>query len=123
MSDITGAIAGLTGRLVAYRIVRGIKMGRLEDKLAQAGGVVARQTAKIEARADAIIAREAAIEAQTEQAFAPHESILSEAESGLDTLSRQLAPLTNGGPPLELSSASPAAPVAPEPPASQQPGS
>lgn len=83
-------------------------MDRLTEKLKAAGGVVARQTAKIEARADAIIAREPVLEAQTDRAFAPHEALLSEAEQGLDTLYQKLALVSND--PLGNS-------------ASQQPGS
>lgn len=107
---------------------RELRMGRLSDKLKQAGGVAARQTAKIEARADAIIERETAIEDLTDQAFAPHEAILSEAEKGLQDVEASLRLLGNGGPPLEPSSASPAAPTAPEaatqpeaPPAAPEP--
>ena len=82
-------------------------MSRLSDKLAKAAGVAGRQTTRIEARADSLIAREAVIEAKTDQAFAPHEALLAEAESGLADVERQLALLSNGGP-LEHSSASPA---------------
>lgn len=93
---------------------RELGMGRLSDKLKQAGGVVIRQTAKIEARADAILERETSIEAMTDQAFSPHEAILSEAEKGLQDVESALRLLGNGGPPLEPSSASPAAPTAAE---------
>lgn len=77
-------------------------MSRLTDKLKQAGGVVARQTAKIEARADAIIAQEATIEQQTQSAFAPHEALLSQTEQDLHDLQAALATVSNA-PPLDVS--------------------
>ena len=70
-------------------------MGRLEDKLAQVGTIVARQHKKIEDRADAIIAREADIEKRTDQAFSPHEAALTDTEKGLDKLEHALATVTN----------------------------
>lgn len=79
-------------------------MDRLAEKLARAGGVVARQTAKIEARADSLIAREEAIEARTEEVFNPHESILASAEKGLDGLEDKLRLLSNA--PLPVSGGS-----------------
>lgn len=88
-------------------------MSRLTEKLTQAAGVVARQTVKIEGRADAIIAREGLIERRTDEAFTPHERLLSEAEKGLDAVERALAVVSNGAP-LEPSTDSPAA-IAPEP--------
>lgn len=109
MDTITAAVSGLADRIAEYRVVRkfikeGAQMSRLTEKLQMARGVVGRQTAKIEARADDLIAREEAIEAQTEQAFSGHESILSDAERGLDALERQLALLSND--PLESSGGS-----------------
>ena len=80
-------------------------MSRLTEKLTQARGVVGRQTAKIEARADAIIAQEPLIEAQTDEAFAGHEAMLSEAQKGLDALKRELALVSND--PLASSGDSP----------------
>ena len=79
-------------------------MDRLAEKLARAGGVVARQTAKIEARADSLIAREDAIEARTEEVFNPHESILARTEKGLDGLEDKLRLLSND--PLPVSGGS-----------------
>lgn len=70
-------------------------MDRLTEKLKTAGAIVGRQTAKIEARADALIAREADIEAKTDKAFSPHEAVLDDAARGLDSLERQLALLSN----------------------------
>lgn len=68
---------------------------RLLEKLKLAGGVVARQHQKIEARADTIIAREQEIERKTDEAFAPHEALLNAAEKGLDDLEHQLAAVSN----------------------------
>ncbi len=83
-----------------------LKMDRLSEKLKAAGAVVGRQTAKIEARADALIAREAEIEARTDKAFSPHEAVLDDAGRGLDDLERKLALLSND--PLDGSGSSPA---------------
>ena len=106
MNDITVALAGLTERLIRYR--KHVEMSRLTDKLTQAAGVALRQSTKIEARADALIEREAAIERRTNEAFAPHESILSEAEKGLDEVEKQLNLLSNN--PLASSTSSQDAP-------------
>lgn len=134
MADsITSAISGLTNRVLAFRLVRliengDIEMNRLQEKLAKAAGVVQRQSAKIEARADALIAREEDIERQTDEAFAPHEKLLDVQQKGLDDLEASLRLLSNGAP-LEPSTDSPAA-LQPAPsaspevaPASQQAGS
>ena len=53
----TSAISGLTERVIAYR--GEMEMDRLSEKLATAAGAATRLSAKIEARADALIAREA----------------------------------------------------------------
>ena len=82
-------------------------MSRLSDKLMQAGGVARRLTTTIEARADSLIARETELEKRTEEVFSPHESILRDAEKGLQAVERQLALLSND--PLESSGASPEA--------------
>ena len=108
--EITSAIEGLTRRLHAYRAFVILKRGepdmsRLSEKLAKAAGVAQRQTVKIEARADSLIAREADIEAKTDKAFSPHEAILTDAEKGLEAVERQLALLSNA--PLESSGSSP----------------
>jgi hypothetical protein len=110
-------------------------MSRLTEKLAAAASVVPRQHAKIEARADAIIAREAEIEHQTDAAFLPHELLLDEAENGLAALAHDLA-TTSNSPPLSGSTGSFAArdevheaahaavaAILETPPATQQPGS
>jgi hypothetical protein len=78
-----------------------MRMSRLSEKLERARGVVGRQTAKIEARADAILAQEPLLEKQTDDAFAGHEAMLSEAQKGLDALKRELALVSND--PLESS--------------------
>jgi hypothetical protein len=110
---ITCAIRGLTARTLQYRFYlesrRKFEMDRLTEKLARAAGVAPRQTAKIEARADAIIAREAVLEQHTDKAFAPHETLLDTAESGLDAVERALAVVSNGAP-LQASGDSPEAP-------------
>jgi hypothetical protein len=98
--DITEAIAGLTERLHAYRFVRLIELGdisvdRLTEKLTKAGGVVARVHANIEARADAVIAREGELNDKAVKAFDPHNAMLDDAQKGLDALERQLALVSN----------------------------
>jgi hypothetical protein len=79
---------------------------RLTEKLQRAAGVVGRQSAKIEARADALIAREEDIERRTDASFSPHEAILDAAESGLDGLDAKLKLMSND--PLASSGGSPA---------------
>jgi len=70
-------------------------LDRLTEKLKTASGVAARATASIEARADALIAREAAISKRTEEVFAPHEHVLATAEKGLDDAEAALRLLSN----------------------------
>ena len=96
-------------------------MTRLDEKLAAAAAVAPRQAAKIEARADALIAREVAIEKRTDEAFAPHESVLTIAEGGLDKLEDSLKLLSNETP-LALSKGSPIATQQPGSGASTEPG-
>jgi hypothetical protein len=101
----TRLITLLTYKVALYRLIRDIKlgkfkMGRLEDKLALAAGVVERQNKKIEDRADALIAREKDLEKRTEDSFSPHELILANAEQGLDKLKDKLTLLSNN-PPLD----------------------
>jgi hypothetical protein len=76
-------------------------MSRLAEKLAKAAGVAGRQSAKIEARADLLIAREAEIERRTDEAFVPHEAVLDDAGAGLDALEAKLRLMSNS--PLETS--------------------
>lgn len=105
--DITRSLRILTARTIACRFYlenERYDMERLNEKLKKASGVVLRQTAKIEARADAIIAREQTIEKRTEAVFLPHEQILDSAERGLEDLGRSLALVSND--PLGVSNAS-----------------
>jgi hypothetical protein len=115
-------ISALTLRVIANR--EQIEMSRLADKLAQAGGVAGRLTAKIEARADELIAREAAIEKRTDQVFAPHEALMDSAERGLDEVEKKLPLLSNDPLPASaaLAQGPPAAPP-PVPPPSHSIGS
>lgn len=71
---------------------------RLSEKLKQAGGVVARLHSKIEARADAVIAREQVVDTKIDEAFTPHETMLDDQMQSLDQLEKDLATLTNGAP-------------------------
>lgn len=106
--DIIEALARRTALITAYRnFIKGAQVSRLSEKLQRAGSAAIRQSAKIEARADAIIALEAEIEEQTEQSFGPHEAILGEAQRGLDDLKRQLGQMSND--PLGSSTDSPQA--------------
>lgn len=102
--DITQAIAEATDRIIAARVIttmhREGRLSRLTEKLALAAAVVPRQAAKIEARADALIAREPLIAKKTDDTFAPHEQMLDAAERGLETLDKSLALMSNGGDPL-----------------------
>jgi hypothetical protein len=111
VDDITCAIAELTLRVWFYRIIRRElrSMSRLSEKLAAAAAVAPRQHAKIEERADRVIAREPEIERQTDQAFILHERMLDDAENGLAALERELATMSNN-PPLEHSAPSAASP-------------
>jgi hypothetical protein len=99
-SDITHEVSELTDRVTALRVITTMKregrLSRLTEKLTKAAGVAARQTTNIEARADAIIAREALIEKRTDEAFSGHEDVLTEAERGLDVVERALAVVSNG---------------------------
>ncbi len=81
------------------------EMGRLTDKLAAAAAVAPRQAAKIEARADRIIAMEPEIERLTDDSFGPHEALLDEASKGVQDLKHALATMSNL-PPLPVSEGS-----------------
>ena len=107
-SDITRALAERTDSLTIERLLRkkGLTVSRLSEKLKLAAAVAPRQAVKIEARADAIIAREAHLQKKTDDVFSPHEAILTEAESGLDTLDASLRLMSNGGDPLPDSGSS-----------------
>ena len=92
-------IRRITSHIVAYRFQleneRRSNMSRLSEKLKAASQVVGRQTARIEAKADAIIAREPELEKQTDNAFALHDALLNDAARGLDALERELATVSN----------------------------
>jgi hypothetical protein len=81
------------------------EMSRLTDKLAAAAAVAPRQAAKIEARADKLIAAEADLEQKTSEAFGPHEALLAEAQRGVEDLQHALATMSNM-PPLSASDGS-----------------
>jgi len=70
-------------------------VSRVMDKLARAAKVVGSVTGKLETRADAMIAREAKIDAKTEDAFAPHEALLDMHEKGLQQVEDSLKLLSN----------------------------
>lgn len=74
---------------------------RLKEKMAQAVGVVGRVSSKIEAKADALIAREGQLISKADQAFAPHEEGLNVAHQQLDSFEEALNQLSNGGPSLD----------------------
>ena len=103
---------------LAYVIhTEGSEMDRLAEKLALAGGVVARVTKAIEDKADAVIAREAVMAQRTNDVFSGHDSILDDAVKALDALEAQLgqisnAPLPSSGVSLDGSGAVPQPPPA-----------
>lgn len=108
---LTDCVASeLHDRIRIYRTIRRLledgKLGRLTDKLALAAAIAPRQHAKIEARADKIIAAEPEIEKMTDESFGPHEALLDEAQKALDDLKSQLATMSNL-PPLSGSDGSP----------------
>ena len=70
-------------------------MDRLTEKLKAASGVVARVTARLEAKADELLARETGITSRVEEVFAPHNRILDEGHAGLDELEQKLALVSN----------------------------
>jgi hypothetical protein len=75
-------------------------ISRLKDKIGKASGVAQRATSAIEAEADALIAQEDVIKAETADAFAPHKAILAEASTELQAVKDALSLMSNGGPPL-----------------------
>jgi hypothetical protein len=106
--DITQALSERAESLVIERLLhkKGLTLDRLAEKLALAASIAPRQAAKIEARADALIAREATIEKRTDDVFSPHEKVLDTAEGGLDKLDAALKQMSNGGDPLPASGGS-----------------
>lgn len=99
--DITTALAGLTDRVIAYRITRGMDMDRLKEKLKRAAGVAKRATDAIEVAADHLIAREDELTSKRENAFAPHHAMLDSHNRDLDQLEDALNIISNGAPPLD----------------------
>ena len=81
------------------------QMDRLTEKLNRAAGVVGRVTAKLEERADFVIAREDAIDKRGERLFSAKHAILDDADKGLDGIEAKLALLSND--PLDGSGRSP----------------
>ncbi len=74
---------------------------RLKEKLAKAAGVGGRVAAKIESKADALIAREGELSTKSDRAFAGHEAIVDSANVVLDDIEASLNQLSNGGPALD----------------------
>lgn len=109
MDALTAVIRRATAETVARRFTleneRMGKMDRLTEKLNKAAGVVGRATARLEERADLLIAREEAIEHRSERIFGAHHAVLDQGDAGMDTLESKLALLSND--PLESSGESP----------------
>ena len=81
-----------------FIVIEGDEMSKLSDLVAQAAEVAPRQSAKIEARARAIIEGEPALVTLQNESFGLHEAILAEAESTMHDLKHSLATLTNNPP-------------------------
>lgn len=100
----------LRDRVRVYRVVDRMmkerELSRLTEKLALAAAVAPKHAARIEARADKIIAVDPEMGRLTDEAFQPHEALLDEAQKGLDDLKHQLATMSNM-PPLSVSDDSP----------------
>ena len=132
MNDISRELAGLTGRVIDYRVMRSwrrememLGMSRLDDKWAKAGGVVQRAEQHIEGKLDALIAREDEVKAKTENVFAKQNAPLDAQIKALDALESKLDLLSNGGPdgPLPGSgTSSDSPPAVGQPPAIPFPG-
>jgi hypothetical protein len=71
---------------------------RLREKALQAKGVVPRVVASIEAELDEVIAAEADITKQKDEAFAPHKAALAETKAELDGVKDALNIMSNGAP-------------------------
>lgn len=110
--------AELRDRVRVYRVVDRMmkerELSRLTEKLALAAAVAPKHAARIEARADKIIAVDPEMGRLTDEAFQPHEALLDEAQKGLDDLKHQLATMSNM-PPLSVSDDSPKEPEQPNP--------
>jgi len=68
---------------------------RLTDKLDHVDAVFKRIHAKVEARADALIAREGGLMDKIEKAFAPREAMLDQRAADLDKLEASLTQMAN----------------------------
>lgn len=99
--------------LIAARFTREnermAQMGRLDEKWAAAGGVVASIEQEIESNLDALIARRAEVSTKTRLVFAKQNAPIDDANKALDALDRKLDLLSNGAPegPLPGSGSSP----------------
>jgi hypothetical protein len=71
---------------------------RLREKALQAKGVVPRVVASIEAELDGVIAAEADLAKQKDEAFAPHKAALAETKAELDGVKDALNIMSNGAP-------------------------
>jgi hypothetical protein len=71
---------------------------RLREKLSSVATITGDLTRTVEAKADALIARKASLEAKADKAFAAHESVMSITEQGLDEVEGALRLLSNANP-------------------------
>ena len=76
-------------------------IARLKKKLNRASGVAQRAIEAIEAEADALIAEEDVLKAQTEEAFSPHKAVIAEAKTEVQAIKDSLNLMSNGGPALD----------------------
>ena len=113
MPDIITELAGLTDRLIAYRILRRMEVGRLEEKLARVAGIAQRVTEHVETRADRVLEREPQLLQRSEQVFAAKNALLDDAEKALDRVERAMGLISND--PLQSSGSSPEGQPAPSP--------
>jgi hypothetical protein len=107
----TALLRRATMRIIEYRfkmqnerMARREDMDRLAAKLERAAGVVGRITAKLEDKADFVIAREDAIDKRGERLFDAKHAVLDAADAGLDKIEAQLARLSNDPLPVSTSS-------------------
>jgi hypothetical protein len=117
----TALLRRATMRIIEYRfkmqnerMARREEMDRLAAKLEQAAGVVGRVTAKLENKADFVIAREDAIDKRGDRLFSAKHAVLDAADAGLDKIEAQLARLSNDPLPASTSSQEAAAKPADE---------
>lgn len=81
----------------------GSAIDRIKSKAVQAKGVVPRVLTSVEAGLDEIIAAEQELEAQKNEALAPHLNAIAETKTELADIKSALDIMTNGGPPLQES--------------------